>query len=159
LQRRPRTDLQLAEGWLRCVDCLAPYLQQLVQLPQDRQDTVARFFASVLFTGPDSASRAQHDRYLIRMWEANSTSVTQRGVPLHGTRVSFLGRYRRNFQVTWRSRAATALGVLRTDGAITALDSATTVSFDSIAPGDSAIIRAIFRARADTGRSILDSFP
>lgn len=156
---RPLTELGIAGAWLECIDCRGSFLRRLAATPQPRRDSVVRFLASALLRGPDSVRRARHDRGLRRRWNADSAYAVSHGDTLHVSRVDFLNRYGRGFEVMWRSRAATALGVLRTGEALAALDSAIHVSFDSLAPGDKTIMRAISRALSDSGRSILDSLP
>jgi hypothetical protein len=156
---RPLSELGVAEAWLGCIDCRGSFLQRLAATPDRRRDSVVRFLASALLNGPDSGRRARHKRGLRRIWNADSAYAASLGQTLHASRDEFLHRYGRGYEIMWRSRAAIALGVIRTHGALSALDSASVMSFGTGAEGDSTIMREILRARSDTGRSILDSFP
>jgi hypothetical protein len=147
----PRTDLQIAEGWLQCIDCLGSYLPRLHQLPAARRDSIVRFFASALLDGPDSARRARIDRDLLRIWRADSAYAARHGDSLAFGGKQFVQRYRRPIEVILRTRAATALGVLRTPQGLQALDSALKLPLESIKFPDSSLRRAVERARANRG--------
>jgi len=150
--RPPRTDLQVAEGWLQCIDCQGSYLAELKALPAVRQDSVVRFLSSALLNGPDSAHSSLIDRQLLRTWRANSAYVVRHGEKAPDNAKDFVNHYRRSVNVIWRSRAAASLGVLRTPTALQALDSAHRLPLDSIFGSDSTISRAVRWALADTAR-------
>jgi hypothetical protein len=141
-------DLSVVAAWLECLDCRVLFLQRLARIPHGRQENVAQFLSHALLNGPDSVRVARLDLDLGRVWYADSVYAARKGDSLHTTRVAFMQRYRRGFQVIWRSRAATALGVLQTPGSLKALDRALQLPIDSIAPGDSTIARAVRNARA-----------
>ena len=150
-ERAPRTELQVAEGWLQCIDCLGSYLTELGKLRQARKDSIVQFLASSLLNGPDSAQSSRIERELIRMWRADSAYAARDGKKPHDTANDFVQHYGRSVNVIWRSRAATALGVLRTPAALQALDSAGHLPLDSIYGSDSTISRAVGWALADSG--------
>lgn len=156
---RPLTDLGVAEAWLECIDCRGSYLQRFAATRDRRRDAVVRFLASALLNGPDSSRRARHERGLRRAWNADSAYAARLGQTPYFSRDEFLNRYGRGYEIMWRSRAAIALGVLRTQEALSGLDSASVMSFGTGPEGDSAIMEAVLRARSDSERSILDSFP
>jgi hypothetical protein len=151
--RVPRTNVQVAEGWLQCIDCMGSYLGKLDRLPTAEKDSIVRFFSSALLEGPDSAHSLVINRELLRTWRANSAYAVRRGENPHDTAKDFVQHYRRSVNVIWRSRGATALGVLRTSAALQALDSARKLPLDSISGSDSTISRAVEWALADTGRT------
>jgi hypothetical protein len=69
----------------------------------------------------------------------------------------FFKRYREEFHTKWRGRAALALGVIRTDSALAALDSVALVPDTSY--GDSVVQRWIERARSDSlGPAAVDHY-
>ena len=70
----------------------------------------------------------------------------------------YLDRYRQGFETMWRTRAATALGVLGTPDALAALDTALHLPLDSIAGGDSTLRVSVRWARSDSGRTIPPPF-
>jgi hypothetical protein len=156
---QPLTNLQVAEAWLQCIDCRGSFLRRLNAIPVGSRDTVVRFLASALLNGPDSGRRARLTRELGRIWHADSAYAARHGGALHTTRAAFVSRYSQGFEVMWRSRAATALGVLRGDSAVTALHRATQALAGAVAPRDSTIFHAVRRAGADTGRRILLKIP
>jgi len=170
---RPLTNLQVAEAWLDCIDCQGPFLQRLHESASDN-DTIVRFLRAALLQGADSARRARHERELLRAWVNDSLYRERRGLsqkaeslPARGhtfdgavmhvmplrSQAAFLDRYRRGLDVKWRSRAATALGVIRSDSALAALNSALLVAPTD--HGDSIVQRWVERARADTGLEAL----
>jgi hypothetical protein len=126
-------------------------------------DTIVRFLRAALLQGPDRARRARHERDLLRTWADDSLyrwrmGLGQEGTPLPGpNKTAFLERYRQGFDAKWRGRAAIALGVIRSDTALAALDSALLVPATD--RGDSIVKRWVARARADTGRKALDHWP
>jgi hypothetical protein len=148
---RPLTDLGVAAAWLECLDCQGAFLQRIRGVPPGNRDTVTRFLASALLNGPPSDRVSRLERDLRRTWYADSAYAARQGDLLRTKLADFLVQNRRGFDVLWRSRAATALGVLRTDSALAALERALKLPFDSIAPGDSTIPRAIVSAQRDSG--------
>jgi hypothetical protein len=158
-QPAPLTDLQVAEAWLQCIDCRGPFLVRLYAAPGARRDTLVGFFSASLALGPDSERKVRLVRDLKRIWYADSVYAVRRGKPLRVTGAAFLRRYQEGFEVNWRSRAATALGVLRGDSALAALRRATDGRFDSSLAGHRVILAAVHQARADTGRIILRARP
>lgn len=118
---KPLSDLQVAEGWLHCIDCQGPFLKQLANMPARNQDTVTKFLRSALLLGPDQKRAVQVRRDFEQAWRADSLSRQRRGVPAGSSLVDFLQRYERGFEVRWRSRAAVALSVIGTQQARSAL--------------------------------------
>ena len=154
----PLTELQVAEHWLACIDCAGPFLKELTQLPPDRQDTVVRFLRSALLQGPDSARSARLEHELLRSWSDDSLYRLRRGEdPPEQSKPAFLARYRQGFRAKWRGRAALALGVIRDDTALAALDSA--LLLPAVDRGDSAVQRLVKQAQADSSREALEHFP
>ena len=153
----PLTNLEVAQGWLECIDCQGPFLARLVAVRGASQDTVVRFLRAALAVGPDSARRARHTRDLQRTWLADSAYRIRHGNPIVGLRDVFINKYELGFKVKWRSRAALALGVIRTPAAIGALDSA--AGAKPLTHADSVVHRYVESARADSGRTALGHFP
>jgi hypothetical protein len=153
---KPLSDLQVAETWLQCIDCRGSFLKHMNDLSGERRDNVVRFLGHALLAGPDSAVGARVNRELRQTWAADSAYLADAGRAIEVHSPVFLARYRRGFEVRWRSRAATALGVLRDPAAMEALDSARSLPLSD--QGDSAIALMVQRAIADSGRSLLDYY-
>jgi hypothetical protein len=151
--RPPRTDRQVAEGWLQCIDCIGTYLTELKKLDPEKKDSIVQFLSSALLNGPDRANSLLIDRRLLRTWRANSAYAVRHQDTLKSTANDFVKHYRQSAEVIWRSRAATALGVLGTDSAMAALKRADSLPLDSISGSDSTISRAVKWALADKGRT------
>jgi hypothetical protein len=154
---RRLSDLQVAEAWLQCIDCQGSFLKRLNELPANSKDTVTRFLRSALLSGPDSARVRRHTRDMLRTWQADSIDRVQHRLPARPSTqlASLLARYQRSFEVLWRGRAATALGVIRTSTALAALDDAFQGPLND--RGDSTVRRMVERAKADSGRTVLRS--
>ncbi|MGH7514906.1 MAG: hypothetical protein ACREOQ_18530 [Gemmatimonadales bacterium] len=146
---RPLSDLQVAEAWLHCMDCHGSFLRRLHEMPARSQDTVTKFLGVALINGPDSARTARHTSDLVRAWQADSSSRVRRGEKPDTGFSSFTSRYQDGFDTRWRTRAAVALGVIRTPAAISALDGG--LGLPLLDKGDSVVRRAVIRARSDTG--------
>lgn len=155
----PLTDMEVAQGWLECIDCQGPFLARLAALRGARQDTVVGFLRTALAAGPDSARRARHTRDLLRTWAADSAYAARHGNPVVGAHMpdAYIHRYQLGLTVKWKSRAAVALGVIRTSAALQALDSAAVPVPPTHA--DSVVQRYVEAARADSGRQALRHFP
>jgi hypothetical protein len=149
-ERDLRADRGVAEAWLQCIDCAGPFLERLASVPPQRQDPLVTMLATALLGGPDSVRRARHERDLVRVWRADSAYLAGLGDTMRVTRDSFTARYRGGFEVMWRSRAATALGIIRGPKALAALDSAEHQGAGIIVRGDSTILIRVRRARADS---------
>jgi hypothetical protein len=150
----PLSEMQVARAWLECTDCLGPYLARLDQARGARRDSVVGFLRSAL-RGPDRDRVFRHEQDLLKTWRADSLYRLRRGRPLSKfSREAFIARYQHGLVVTWRIRAATALGVLRGSVALAALDSALMGSPKDRA--DSVVRRAVERARAETGRTAIE---
>ena len=152
----PLADLQVAESWLECIDCQGPFLRRLKE-SSSGNDTVVRFLRAALLQGPDSARRARHELALLRVWARDSVYRARVGpakpVP---DKAAFLDRYRQGFEAKWRGRAAMALGVIRGDTALAALDSALLIP--AIAQGDTLVLGWVKEARADSGLQALNQW-
>jgi hypothetical protein len=153
---RPLSELQIAEAWLRCIDCEGSFLKRISEISPESRDTVTQFFAAALRSGLDSATSARRAQALRRTWLADSAFLARSGKPPPTKPDSFVARYLRGSEVMWRSRAATALGVIRGDTALAALNSPLNLSPHD--PGDSIILRAVEEAKADSTLKILDVF-
>ena len=152
--------IELAQGWLECIDCQGPFLRRLSQLRPASRDSVVRFLRGALLQGPDSARRTRHERDLARAWVSDSVYRARMDLAdaSNDQHKSFLKRYREGFHTKWRGRAATALGVIRTGRALAVLDSALQAPDTSF--GDSLVRREIERARSDsTGPEAVDFYP
>jgi hypothetical protein len=156
---RPLSALELAQGWLECIDCQAPFLRRLHDLSPTGQDSVVRLLGVALLKGPDSTRRARHERDLARAWASDSVYRDRLHLaPPSTSQKAFLDRYREGFYAKYRGRAAMALGVLRTPRALAALDSAAQIRDTTF--GDSVVQQRIERARSDsTGLEALDHYP
>jgi hypothetical protein len=152
----PLSDLQVAEDWLQCIDCQGPYLKRLHETQGRNRDSVTRFLRTALQSGPDSSRRERLHWDLSRTWHADSMRRVRRGEPAppDSERVSFLGRYTRSFEVVWRGRAATALGVLRDTSTLNQA-----LQFPLSNQGDSTILGQVKKAIADTGLTVLGHYP
>lgn len=155
----PPSDLEVAEAWLQCTDCRGSFLPRLHEMPAQSSDTVTQFLRSALLSGPDIIRVRRHTRDVLKTWRADSVYRARRGLPERPDTqfASLLSRYQEGFEVLWRGRAATALGVIRSTMALAALDSALQLPLND--RGDSAIRRMVERARADTGRTVLYGAP
>ncbi|HET9041214.1 MAG TPA: hypothetical protein VFN40_13635 [Gemmatimonadales bacterium] len=152
----PLTDLQVAESWLECIDCQGPFLRHLKQ-SSSGSDTVVRFLRAALLQGPDSARRARHELALLRAWADDSLHRARLGQALPAqSKSTFLFRYREGFEAKWRGRAAMALGVIRGDTALAALDSALLIAPTS--HGDSLVLDGVKEAQADSGLKALNQW-
>jgi hypothetical protein len=152
----PLTDLQVAESWLECIDCRGPFLRRLRE-SSSGNDTVVRFLRAALLQGPDSARRARHELALLRAWADDSLYRARLDPTTAGPNKSaFLDRYRQGFEAKWRGRAAMALGVIRGDTALAALDSALLIP--AIAHGDSLVLGWVNEALADSGLQALNQW-
>ena len=153
----PLTDLEVAQGWLECIDCQGPFLARLVALRGASQDTVVQFLRAALAVGPDSARRSRHTRDLQRTWLVDSAYRARHAKPIVSLQDDYIKRYELGFRVKWKSRAALALGVIRTPAALQSLDSAAAPT--PLTHPDSVVQRYVEAARADTGRMALGHFP
>jgi hypothetical protein len=68
-----------------------------------------------------------------------------------------VSEYRRAFEVRWRGRAATALGIIGGDTALAALDSVLRIQPQDRL--DSALKRMVERARMDSNQLALEHYP
>jgi hypothetical protein len=152
----PLADLQVAESWLECIDCQGPFLRRLKE-SSSGNDTVVRFLRAALLQGPDSARRARHELALLRAWADDSLyrARLDLAVPAQ-SKNTFLDRYRQGFEAKWRGRAAMALGVIRGDTALAALDSALLIP--AIGHGDSLVLDWVKEAQADSGLQALNQW-
>jgi hypothetical protein len=146
---KPLSDLQVAEAWLHCIDCHGSFLKRLHEMPARSQDTVTKFLRVALINGPGSARTARQTSDLVRVWQADSSSRANRGEKPDTGFSSFMSRYQKGFDTRWRTRAAVALGVIRTPAALAALTDGLQLPYQD--HGDSAVRRAVIRARSDTG--------
>jgi hypothetical protein len=153
----PLSDLQVAEGWLHCIDCQGPFLKQLHEMPARSQDSVTRFLHAALVTGPDSARAARVTRDLVETWRAESLSRARRGEKPDTSFATFMQRYQDGFDARWRGRAAVALGVIRTPAALAALNDGLQLPLQD--KGDSVVRRMVQRAIADSGLVVLGHYP
>jgi hypothetical protein len=153
---KPLSDLQVAEAWLRCIDCEGSFLRRISEMEGNSRDSAIQFFRSALLLGPDSARMAQRQRALLRTWRADSVHKASQGTVPSVESDSFVALYLRGYQVMWRSRAATALGVMRGNAALAALNTPLHLSLKD--KGNQIIYRAVQDAKADTGRTVLDLF-
>jgi hypothetical protein len=174
---RPLSNLEVAEAWLQCSDCRGPFLRRIYETRGRDRDTVTRFLRSALLVGPDSAVMGRVQESLQRTWLHDSLFrvrsrtiglvVTPGGHPVvipadtvsptGSQRASFLSRYTRGFEVRWRGRAAIGLGVIRSDTALAALDSALRIPPQERA--DTVLQRMVERTKADSGRLALQHYP
>lgn len=154
---KPLTDLEVAETWLQCIDCRGSFLKRIHEMPARNRDTVTTFLRAALRDGPDSARVIRFEQGLYRTWLADSLYRGRRGEGPAISFASFATRYRRGFEVMWRSRAAIGLGVIRSGVALTSLNNA--LQFPLTNKGDSTIHEAVQHALADTGRAVLAHFP
>lgn len=150
---KPLSDLKVAEAWLQCIDCRGPFLRHIANLPDSSTDTVVAFLSTSLLDGPDSERIARRQHALMRTWRADSIYLSRRGQAPAIPADSFVRLYRRGFEVMWRSRAATALGVIRGDVAMAALDSALELPVTDV--GDSTIKNIVDQAIADSALEAL----
>jgi hypothetical protein len=154
---KPPTDIEVAQAWLKCLDCQGPFLKRLHEMPTNNRDTVTRLLRSALLSGPDQAEITDVVQDLVKTWEADSVSRVGRHQPPDTSRSHYLDRYRGGYAVRWRGRAAIALGVIRGDSALAALD--TLLADTLINRGDSIVHRWAERARADSALSVLGPNP
>ena len=156
---QPPSDLEVAEAWLQCIDCRGSFLKRLYEMPAQNRDTVTRFLRSALLAGPDSMRVRRHTQDVLKTWRADSIYRARRRLPARPDTqfAHLLARYQTGFEVMWRSRGATALGVIRDSLALAALDSALQLPLTD--KGDSIIRRMVERAKADTGRVVLTGAP
>lgn len=152
---RPLTHLEVAEAWLRCIDCRGPFLKRLRELPTRSKDTVTKFLESALLNGPDSARVARHTLDLVRTWHADSVSRAGRGLPPVASFPEFMSRYQIGFRIRWESRAATALGVIGTPAATAALNAGLALPLND--KGDTIVHRMVRRA-LDSGLVALQHY-
>ncbi len=152
----PLEDLQVAEAWLRCIDCEGSFLKRISEMPPESRDTVTRFFAEALRSGLDSAKSTRRAQALRRTWLADSGFLARSGKLPAIKSDSFVARYLRGSEVMLRSRAATALGVIGGKAALAALNSPLNLSSND--KGDSIILHAVEEAKTDSARKILDVF-
>jgi hypothetical protein len=148
---KPLDDFQVVEEWLHCIDCRGSFIERMRAIPASRSDTITRFLRSALVHGPDSARTRRLTQDLWRTWRADSLYRAGHGLPSDTLQTEFFARYRRGFEVMWRGRAATALGVIRNPLALAALDSGLTLPL--MDKGDSMIRRMVERAKADTSQT------
>src|SRR5947207_566917 len=153
---KPLSDLQVAEAWLHCIDCHGPFLKRLHEMPARSQDTVTKFLRVALLNGPDSARAARNTSDLARAWQADSSSRARRGEPPDTGFSSFMSRYQDGFDTRWRTRAAIALGVIRTPAAMAALTAG--LALPHLDHGDSVVLRAVIRSRSDSGSMALGHY-
>jgi hypothetical protein len=173
---KPLTDLEVTQAWLHCIDCQGPFLKQIREAAVRRGgDTVIKALESALLAGPSAAQKQRVRNDLLRTWRADSayhsgphwpTPIIHPGpgitltadsfISADSQRSRFLSRYERGFELRWRGRAATALGVIRSPRAMAALDSVL-----KILPADNrldtALIRTIETAR-DSGSLALQHY-
>jgi hypothetical protein len=148
---KPLNDVQVALAWLKCIDCQGSFLSRIGEVRGETRDTITRLFSSALLSGPHSVRLAWRERALQRSWRADSIYRDSIGVSIP-ERDSIVGLYLRGFEVTWRSRAATALGVIGSNQALAVLDSAAKLPLCN--KGDSAVYRAVQQAKPDTGTAV-----
>ena len=146
---RPLTDLEVAQRWLHCLDCQGSFLERLHQVSSSSRDTVTRFLRSALLNGPDGARRAEFEADLLKTWQTDSTWRVYRGKAPGASFVQFKQRYQDGFKTRWRGRAATALGVLDTPAACSALHDWLQLPLQN--KGDTLVRRMVVRALADSG--------
>jgi hypothetical protein len=152
----PLTDLQVAETWLECIDCQGPFLRRLRE-SSSGNDMVVPFLRAALLQGPDSARRARHELALLRAWSDDSLYRARLDMTEPGpSKSAFLDHYRQGFEAKWRGRAAMALGVIRGDTALAALDSALLIP--AIGHGDSIVLDWVKEAQADSGLQALNQW-
>ena len=146
---RPLDDFEITEAWLQCIDCQEGFFDRLREMPSGHKDSVARLLRSALVNGPDSAHRDRFDRGLMKTWMADSLHRVSRGETSTYQLSQYLARYRRGFDLTWRRRAALALGAIRGDTALAALDLALSqLPMDDAV--DSVLYRTVEQARSDS---------
>jgi hypothetical protein len=153
---KPPTDLEVAEAWLKCIDCQGSFLKRIGEVRGESRDTITRLFSSALLAGPGSIRLARREQGLQRSWHADSIYRDSLGVGIP-ERDSIVALYLRGFEVTWRSRAAKALGVIGSNEALAALDSASRLPLCT--KGDTVIHRAVQQAKPDTGSAVPVSPP
>ncbi len=154
----PVSDLRVAQVWLECSDCRGPFLQRLHDARPPARDTLLERFRLGLLFGPDSARRARHQVELMRSWIADSLYRMREMLPPASLQLpEFMRSYSRGLDVTWRTRSATALGVMRDPLAIAALDSALQLPLQTRA--DSEVRVAVLAARADSGLGAIPGVP
>jgi hypothetical protein len=158
-RREPQqpSDVAVAEVWLQCIDCRGSFLERIRDTRPANRDSVVRLLTSALSQGPDSAHRARHERALVRTWYADSAYGAGRQDVLVTRYPLVLDRYRQGFEMMWRTRAATALGVLRTKGALAALDSVYR-RLDSAGQGTGTLALVVKQAKDDSALTILKRF-
>jgi len=146
----PVSDLRVAELWLECSDCRGPFLERIHDARPPARDTLLRLFRSALLFGPDSARQVRRQEDLMRSWIADSLYRMRQMLPPASLQLGeFLRTYSQGWNVTWRTRSATALGVMRDPVALAVLDSALQLPLQTRA--DSEVRMAVLAARADTG--------
>lgn len=148
---KPLSDFQVVEEWLHCIDCRGSFIERMRNIPPSRRDSIARFLNAALLNGPDGARIARLNQDLARAWLDDSLYRAAHGIPAHKLPGVFMTRFRRGFEVMWRSRAATALGIIRTPFALAALNDA--LQLPQQDKGDTMIHRMVQRAQADSGRT------
>ena len=153
---KPLTNLEIAEAWLRCIDCRGSFLRRISELRGKSRDSVMDFFTTALLTGPDSSRRVRREAALRRTWVRDSIYRTRIGVGIL-KQDSIVQLYSRGFEVTWRSRAAAGLAVIGGNTALAALDSALNLAVHN--QRDNIILRALQQAKADSALKGLNVVP
>jgi len=146
---KPLDDFEITEAWLECFDCQEGFFNRLSGMSAGHKDSITRLLSAALFNGPDSAHSARFERGLRRTWVADSLYLVNQGDTSTYDFGSYLTRYRRGYEITWRRRAAIALGVIRTDSALAALDLALK-QLPQVTFVDSVLYRTIEQARGDS---------
>ncbi len=153
---KPLDDFEITEAWLQCIDCQEGFFARLKGMPPGHKDSITRLLGDALLNGPDNAHKARFDQEIMKTWVADSLHRLARGETSTYQLNQYLARFRRGFDLTWRRRAAVALGAIRSDTALAALDTALAALGLALSqlPGsnavDSVLYLAVERARADS---------
>jgi len=114
--------------WLTCADCAERDLDAVLALARDRPDSVVGVLAAALLEGPSAYERRALTRALRRIHARDTRYLTTHEPTVHLPPVGpYVALRVHRFGLSWRARAAIALGQIGTPPAIGVLDSARTV--------------------------------
>lgn len=117
-------------AWLRCGDCLQDELAHLLALATLRPAPTFAVLRGALLSGPGDTLRLRYWDWVGRAFDEDTAFQRQeRLVPDPGPREEYVRGYWVAFELTYRARAAIALGRIRTAQAHAFLDSAATMDF------------------------------
>lgn len=123
------------EAWLTCVECIDGELDSVRALAA-REPATIDALRDALILGPTAHDRATIAVYLGAEYDQLTTRIDSAapGSALPYARDAFVEHYAGNMVVTYRSRAARALGVIGGQKARVALDLALRLPADSLPP-------------------------